>query len=637
MSKTWEALWKSLGLENAKFPQVAALVGSGGKTSLMGQLARAGKEHQLRVAVLTTTHIWKPVQGLRLVEGAECPAGRDCAEDCASGVEGSRRNTERSAEQSRTGDKASGVEGSRRNTERSAEQSRRWKMEKGTVTVFGRDCGNGKITFPGEECYREICREADLILVEADGSRGLPVKYPGPREPVIPDNVNMILCVCGLSGLGRPGQAVCHRWELAPASRNGSGEPEEFASGNGSGEPEESANWNGSVEPEESAGWNGSGEPVSAAGRNSIVEPVSAAGRNDAVEPVKAASQNDGIEARQETERITEKLLARLLEEGYGKPLAERYPGAEFYYCLNQADTEAQEAAAKRILQRTGRAGLVMCLKDEENILYKTASGEEPGVGNPLPCQKELWESKDRPYLALIYMASGFGRRYGSNKLLEMVGGKPLYLHGLETLVEAAGELKEGGRAENLQGKERASGVEGGMEIRLIVVSQYGEILERAKQLGAVPVYNPNSEEGITASIHLGIEASDYAGQDVRAEASDYAKQDVRPEASGYAKQDVRPEAYLFSVADQPWMKAESIVRLVEEFLESGRTMACLTDGRRRGNPVLFAAKYREELMALTGDKGGSQLLRRYPGQVLEVPVGPEELRDVDQPGDASV
>ena len=600
MSETWQGLWSDLGLHKAKFPQVAVLVGSGGKTSLMGQLARAGKEHQLRVAVLTTTHIWKPVQGLRLVEGAECPAGRDCAEDCADGVEGSRRNTERSAE-----------------------QSRRWKMEKGTVTVFGRDCGDGKITFPGEECYREICREADLILVEADGSRGLPVKYPGPREPVIPDNVNMILCVCGMSGLGRPGREVCHRWELAPAGRKGSGEPEESAS------------------------WNGSGEPVSAAGKNSIVEPVSAAGRNDAVEPVKAASQNGGIEACQETERITEKLLAHLLEEGYGKPLAERYPGAEFYYCLNQADTEAQAAAAKRILQRTGRAGLIMCLKDEENILYKTIGGEKPGVGNPLPCQKELWESKDRPYLALIYMASGFGRRYGSNKLLEMVGGKPLYLHGLETLVEAAGELKKGGRAENLQGKERVSGAEGGMEIRLIVVSQYGEILERAKQLGAVPVYNPNSGEGITASIHLGIEASDYAGQDVRveasdyagqdvrAEASDYAKQDVRPEASGYAKQDVRPEAYLFSVADQPWLKAESIVRLVEEFQESGRTMACLTNGRQRGNPVLFAAKYREELMALTGDKGGSQLLRRYPGQVLEVPVGPEELRDVDQPGDA--
>ncbi len=504
MSKTWKFLWRGLGLDKAEFPQVVALVGSGGKTSLMGQLALAGREHHLRVAVLTTTHIWKP-------SGEGISAKKWCfPEEGISWKKGYFSEEGKSSE----------------------------PMGKGIVMAFGKDCGNGKITFPGEECYREICREADLILVEADGSRGLPVKYPGPREPVIPENVSRILCVYGLSGLGRPGQEVCHRWELVPE-----------------------------------------------------------------------------IVKKDQKEQITEELLARLLEEGYGKPLAERYPGAEFYYCLNQADTEEQTVAADRILRKTGRAGLAVCLRDEKNILYQAVSSGKSKEG-AWKRQNELRKPRDRQYIAFIYMASGFGIRYGANKLLEIVEGKPLYCHGLETLAEVAGELEKGciagdlrrkGRAEGA-GEGAASGVELGMEVRLTVVSQYEEILEKAKKMGAVPVYNPNSGEGITASIHLGIEASG---------------------------QGRRPDAYLFSVADQPWLKAESIVRMVEEFWKSGRTMACLTDGSRRGNPVLFAEKYRQELMELTGDRGGSQILRRYPGQVLEVPVGPEELRDVDWPGDA--
>ena len=34
--------------------------------------------------------------------------------------------------------------------------------------------------------------------------------------------------------------------------------------------------------------------------------------------------------------------------------------------------------------------------------------------------------------IAVIYMASGFGKRFGGNKLLEMIEGKPLFAYGLE-------------------------------------------------------------------------------------------------------------------------------------------------------------------------------------------------------------
>lgn len=54
----------------------------------------------------------------------------------------------------------------------------------------------------------------ELILVEADGSKGLPMKAPAAYEPVLPA-VCMVVGVLGLDGLGRPmdGRTV-HRPEL---------------------------------------------------------------------------------------------------------------------------------------------------------------------------------------------------------------------------------------------------------------------------------------------------------------------------------------------------------------------------------------------------------------------------------------
>ena len=44
--------------------------------------------------------------------------------------------------------------------------------------------------------------------------------------------------------------------------------------------------------------------------------------------------------------------------------------------------------------------------------------------------------------LALILLAAGYSRRFGQNKLLYPVNGKPMYSYGLDTLKKAAGLLK---------------------------------------------------------------------------------------------------------------------------------------------------------------------------------------------------
>ena len=191
--------------------------------------------------------------------------------------------------------------------------------------------------------------------------------------------------------------------------------------------------------------------------------------------------------------------------------------------------------------------------------------------------------------MAWIYMDSGFGSRFGENKLLVELGGKPLYRHGLDCL---------------LQAMERVETEMEGWQVQLIVVSQYREILETAAALGAEPVMNPQSGEGIAASLRFGTEAARDA------------------------------QILVYCVADQPGMRPESFVDFLKGFAESGKGMGCVCSGGRRGNPAAFRADYREELLKLTGDRGGSRLLKRFPEDVWQWSVEERELQDVDLPED---
>ena len=74
-----------------------------------------------------------------------------------------------------------------------------------------------KIKSLSRETYESVCGFADVVLVEADGSKGLPLKYPNATEPVIPENTEEILVVCGLNAIGKPAKTVCHRLELVKA------------------------------------------------------------------------------------------------------------------------------------------------------------------------------------------------------------------------------------------------------------------------------------------------------------------------------------------------------------------------------------------------------------------------------------
>lgn len=70
----------------------------------------------------------------------------------------------------------------------------------------------GKLTVPPVS-IAQLAREFDYVLAEADGSAGRPLKAHAPHEPVIPPEAGNVILVVGASGFGRPIREAAHRPE----------------------------------------------------------------------------------------------------------------------------------------------------------------------------------------------------------------------------------------------------------------------------------------------------------------------------------------------------------------------------------------------------------------------------------------
>lgn len=140
-------------------PGVTAVIGSGGKTSMLRQLAEILPE---RVILCTTTHI-RPFSGVPLLTAP-------------------------------------------------TREELRQTLEHHRIVCVGTPCGEKKLTAPALP-IAELASCAPYVLVEADGSRRLPLKAHASHEPVIPPESRQVICVVGASGLGRPIEEAVHRPE----------------------------------------------------------------------------------------------------------------------------------------------------------------------------------------------------------------------------------------------------------------------------------------------------------------------------------------------------------------------------------------------------------------------------------------
>ena len=77
-----------------------------------------------------------------------------------------------------------------------------------------------KVTAPPGDVLDSLRETADVVLIEADGSRRMPLKWPAAWEPVIPDYTDFTVCVAGLSALGRRTDDVVYRADEMPDRLN---------------------------------------------------------------------------------------------------------------------------------------------------------------------------------------------------------------------------------------------------------------------------------------------------------------------------------------------------------------------------------------------------------------------------------
>lgn len=84
----------------------------------------------------------------------------------------------------------------------------------GFVVAANVDKEKGKFAALSEERLEELKNLCDVMLIEADGAKRLPLKVPEEWEPVIPEMTDAVIGVIGLDCLGSPIREKAHRVEL---------------------------------------------------------------------------------------------------------------------------------------------------------------------------------------------------------------------------------------------------------------------------------------------------------------------------------------------------------------------------------------------------------------------------------------
>lgn len=141
-----------------------SLVGGGGKTTVMYELAAAWAACGRRVLVLTSTHILQPADGSFAADAAAV--------------------------------------------------HNLWQQRRYAV-IGTPELSTGKLTAPPQFLYEAMQPQADVILCEADGSKHHPCKAPAAHEPVLLPDSDIVLAVAAMDALGHSLAQACQRPQLA--------------------------------------------------------------------------------------------------------------------------------------------------------------------------------------------------------------------------------------------------------------------------------------------------------------------------------------------------------------------------------------------------------------------------------------
>lgn len=143
----------------------------------------------------------------------------------------------------------------------------------------------------------------------------------------------------------------------------------------------------------------------------------------------------------------------------------------------------------------------------------------------------------------------------------------------------------------------------GFQEIICVLGRNHEQTAHIAESRGVSTVYNSNFMLGMAHSLAIGVSC-------------------VSPEAKGI----------LIVLGDMPFFQEASIYQLCKDFENDSSSFIYIPAFQgQRGNPVLFSAKYRNELTQLTGDVGAKSVVKKYAEYCIECAMQDDScLRDID-------
>ena len=150
--------------------------------------------------------------------------------------------------------------------------------------------------------------------------------------------------------------------------------------------------------------------------------------------------------------------------------------------------------------------------------------------------------------------------------------------------------------------------MEGFQAFPTYIVTGAPEIAQAAEACKMKVVENKKPEEGISRSVKLGLETCIKEHPDIK--------------------------GILFSVCDQPDLTFATMLSLIRcAMLRPGQIICTGKDGKT-GNPVFWDKKYFPELLELTGDTGGKQVMCKHQDEIVVIETKSEELKDIDYRSD---
>ena len=194
----------------------------------------------------------------------------------------------------------------------------------------------------------------------------------------------------------------------------------------------------------------------------------------------------------------------------------------------------------------------------------------------------------------IIYLAAGYARRFGADKLMADFHGKPLFEHGLAQVLRLKEQL------------ENQNTVRMQIEVFVLAVTASAPIEDFCQTQKIAYVSNKGQENtGIASSIQKAI----------------HTIEQMNANRNTYENGMELSEYDLFVQADQPYLDAELMKSFLLSFILSKKEIGTLSCENQLRSPNIFSADCRSMLLALEGDVGGKRVIRQNPELTFTYPV----------------